>query len=338
MLVFAIKQRERDHFIHGHDARIAEGNGEQGAELVESRFESATGLADVVHDDRGAVPGHEVVVGPLAVLERSLRFARDGACRSIRLLREHLHLHASGGFRCQPARDDKLGAIRECGGDPDFEDGGHLGLQVGRLGLIRPLLGKTRRQRRIEREVLFQELPHLGREFRRWVLAPLRNGCGQVGRATHRNRLAEKMPRSMRIACEDVWRHVLCEVPRLGAVAERQIDGSEVADVAAILRADDQSDDLSGIDAQVLERAEFENLFSLRFAFREDFADGAATHFECPGDAVAAFGIRVADIAVNTQRAGLFAAPGDDRGARGRRMRGDAVGLHLARGQHGGVG
>ena len=146
------------------------------------------------------------------------------------------------------------------------------------------------------------------------------------------------MPLSMRIACKDVWRHVLCEVPRLRAVAERQIDGSEVADVAAILRADDQSDDLSGLDTQVLERAEFENLFSLRFAFHEDFADGAATHFERPGDAVAAFGIRVADIAVNTQRAGLFAAPRNDGGTGRRGMRGDSVGLHLTRDAHGGVG
>jgi hypothetical protein len=53
--------------------------------------------------------------------------------------------------------------------------------------------------------------------------------------------LAEEVPRAVWIALEDVGRDVLREVPGRLAIADCEIDGGEVADVAAITRTDDEA-------------------------------------------------------------------------------------------------
>lgn len=52
--------------------------------------------------------------------------------------------------------------------------------------------------------------------------------------------LAEEMPGFVGIRSEDFWRHILAEVPGGGAVVEREINRGEIADMAAIARADDK--------------------------------------------------------------------------------------------------
>jgi hypothetical protein len=93
VIVLAVKQRERDDFIHRDDARVTERDREELAEVFEPLFEAPAGRAALTHDDRQ--PGHG---------------RGDRGCR---LLRENLSLHTPFVRFFQPCRDDELGPLRK---------------------------------------------------------------------------------------------------------------------------------------------------------------------------------------------------------------------------------
>ena len=112
VIVLTMKQRQRHDLIDRHDLRVAQGDGEKRAEVVECGLKFLTCRAAIIHDDRIAVHRAQVVVGPLTIGHRSVRPARADAGELAGLGGKHLHLHAA--FRgLELAGDDKLSAIRQ---------------------------------------------------------------------------------------------------------------------------------------------------------------------------------------------------------------------------------
>ncbi len=138
---------------------------------------------------------------------------------------------------------------------------------------------------------------HLRGQLRRWLLPPFGDGRWHIRRGFERGGLAEEVPRAVRIAFQDVRRDILREIPGRLAIAEREIDRGEVADVIAIARTDDERDDLTDFDTHVFKWSHRQNSRAFCHAAGEHLAGVAATHFERPGDAIAAFGMRIGNIA-----------------------------------------
>ena len=311
VVILAVKKSERHHFIDRDDSRVAKRDGKKAAKLIKRSLETGSRFAAVVHDDRRAVLGDEVIVAPLAALQRGLRFSGNEARRAFRLLREHLHLDASRGFGCQPPSHHELRANCKSGGNMDFEHRGRFGSQVLRGGLLRPLVEEPPKQRRCEREILLQKLTHFLREFRRWILPPLCDWRRQIRCGSKAGRLADEVPRSIRIARENIRGDILREVPVPRTIVEREIHRGEVANMASIARPDDKGNDVTSLHADVLKRAEFENIPALCVALRQHFGGIATADFERPSDAVAAVGVRVGDVTGDSKRAGFLASPRD---------------------------
>ena len=79
----------------------------------------------------------------------------------------------------------------------------------------------------------------------------------------------------------------------------------------AIARSDDERDDLSILDTHVIERAKRQHLRAFGHTMGKHFARMTTTHLQRPGDAIAALGMRIEDIASNVQRVRAGTAPGD---------------------------
>ena len=102
----------------------------------------------------------------------------------------------------------------------------------------------------------------------------------------------------VRIAGEDVGRDVAGEVPHATVVlsfGKDEFEIGEVAGVVAVARADDEGNQVAGMDGDRRNRAEFHGFSALGDAGREALAGGSTSQFDGPRDAVAAFGMGVGD-------------------------------------------
>ena len=120
------------------------------------------------------------------------------------------------------------------------------------------------------------------------------------------------MPDAVWISGKDVRRHIFREIPRRFAIAKREIHGGKIAGVVAITRTDHQSDHIPLQHAHVLKRSHRDEIPPLAHAASKHFAGMATSHFQRPGDAIAAFRMCVSHVALNVQRTAHRTAPCDD--------------------------
>ncbi len=68
MFVLTVVKREGDDFVDWNDAGVAEGGGEEVAELGERCFEPFAFGRTLIHDDGCGMRRNEIVVAPLSFL------------------------------------------------------------------------------------------------------------------------------------------------------------------------------------------------------------------------------------------------------------------------------
>jgi hypothetical protein len=161
-------------------------------------------------------------------------------------------------------------------------------------------------------------------------------------------RLAVEMPHAgvaeavrVRVAGENVRRHILGEIPGVRAIRELEVHRGEVAGMIAVARADRHGDHVARLHGESFEWAELYFLRSLRRAGGEPLSRAAAVQFHRPRHPVAALGMRVLHHALDAHGRGERTAPADEHATLGRGMDRDAVGFDVARHAHmlvGGVG
>ena len=149
MIVFAIEQRERDDLVDRHDLGVAQGRGEQLAEVVEGRLDPLPRRAVVVDDDRRRVRHSPIVAvhWPFAIVTvTSLGAARIRG----RFARDDFELHAplGAGLLVEHAGRDQLAAGDQVGGKTNLDHRRGTNAEAGRVDGVP--VGMLAEQRRIE--------------------------------------------------------------------------------------------------------------------------------------------------------------------------------------------
>src|SRR5262249_10528977 len=138
----------------------------------------------------------------------------------------------------------------------------------------------------------------------------------------------------VRVAGQHVAGDVAGQAPLAAARARRlddELQVGQVAGVVAVPRADQQGDEVSLLYLNSGDGPDRDGLAALGGAGGQALPGRAPAPFQRPGDAVAALGVRVGDLAGDADRAGEGAPPAD-RGLEGRRrVDADAAGLHVPR-------
>ena len=318
LIVFAVEQCQGDDLVDRDDSRVTQRDREEIAELIEAGLEPPASRTAIAHDDRHTGNG--------------------GRGWSGRLLREYLGLQATVARFFEPSGDDKLGTVREGSGNLQFDRCGSLTRQRSRRAAGYECANRRSEQRVRQREVLLKMFAHLLRQFGRRLLSPVRERLREIECGILRSRLAEEVPRAVRISGENVRGNIRRQIPRLLPLGQSEIHRCQVARVVPVARADDECHDLIRVDSHILKRAERDRLRSCRNTRSELLGRGTATHFQRPGDTVAALGVGVRDRAGDRELVrGDRAFPGDHGSAIRGGMRGDAVRFHHAGNSHASV-
>ena len=144
-------------------------------------------------------------------------------------------------------------------------------------------------------------------------------------------RIAELV--GVRIRRQHLGRNILRQIPDppvLAEAREREIHRRQIARMIRVARADEQRDDVSRLDEKIFDGRGLHFLCALRDAAGQTLTIRAAPHFERPGHAVAALGMRVLNRRHDAHATRDRTAPAHGGGELRRRMHRDAVRLHVA--------
>src|SRR6476620_6625962 len=109
------------------------------------------------------------------------------------------------------------------------------------------------------------------------------------------------MPGTIRVSGQDIRRDIFREVPSFVAIADRKLNRSEITRVIAVTRPDDDRDDVIGFDADLLKRSDRSSLGSIQNTRGQLLGRVAATNFQRPGHAIAAFRMSMLELSANAQ-------------------------------------
>ena len=150
LMVFAIEQRQRDHFIDGDDLGVTEGRRKQLAKVLHRRFDPCPGFTAVVDNDRCGIRHTAVVRCPGSGAGRLGHRCRQQTEWAIGLCGHVDQLHASlrAGLRIEPTGRHQFTPRHQIRRQADFDHSRCPRPQTG--GLNRGPVGMFAEERRIE--------------------------------------------------------------------------------------------------------------------------------------------------------------------------------------------
>ena len=180
---------------------------------------------------------------------------------------------------------------------------------AGRTPPVEERSARNHRQRRLIGIGLAHEVPHVG----------IAEGVG-VG-----------------IAGKEIGDDIVGEIPGLSLprrLADREVDGGQIAGVVASPGADREEDDIPRLHRDLRKRPDRDDAVPLGFAGGKTHHRAPAPHLHHPCDAIATGGVGMLHRAVDRHRGRHRALPSEDGAERRRRMNGEAFGLHRPRHLH----